>query len=67
MKLLLNVLSFVGIYLLVDLVRSEVSLSDDPALFPGHLQPIGSGRPISKVKQIDGFPEPNGELCSTAT
>lgn len=59
MKLLLNVLSFVGIYLLVDLVRSEVSLSDDPALFPGHLQPIGSGRPISKVKQIDGFPEPN--------
>eukprot|EP00795_Rhopilema_esculentum_P017207 gene17207-8752_t len=36
----------------------DVSLSDDPSLWPGHLQPLGAGRPKMKVEEVDGFPKP---------
>ena len=42
-------------------VASEVSILDDPASLPGHMQPLGTGRPITQVTEIEGFPEPNGE------
>ena len=34
---------------------------DDLASLPGHLQPLGTGRPIAKVAEVQGFPEPDGE------
>lgn len=43
-------------------VSSEASMLDDPASLPGHMQPLGTGRPITRVAEIDGFPEPNGEI-----
>eukprot|EP00794_Sanderia_malayensis_P000548 gene548-1205_t len=38
----------------------EVSCdTPDVETLPGHLKPLGEGRPISKVQEVDGFPEPN--------
>ena len=40
--------------------QADVSLTDDPSLFPGHLKPIGSERPQHGVKTLNDFPEPQG-------
>eukprot|EP00794_Sanderia_malayensis_P000341 gene341-974_t len=37
----------------------EVSLSGDPSLFPGHLKPIGTGRPQGNVAVVDEYPQPD--------
>ena len=42
------------------LVSSDVSIQDHLSSLPGHLQPLGTGRPIKKVEEIQGFPEPQG-------
>jgi len=39
--------------------QGDVSLADDPSLFPGHLQPLGSHRPQSGVEIVNDFPEPH--------
>ena len=41
--------------------NGEVSLSDDPSLFPGHLEPIGSKRPMWPIETVDEYPSPHGE------
>ena len=41
--------------------NGEVSLSDDPSLFPGHLEPIGSKRPMWPIETVDEYPSPQGE------
>ncbi|XP_065057677.1 uncharacterized protein LOC135685618 isoform X2 [Rhopilema esculentum] len=38
--------------------NGEVSLSDDPSLYPGHLEPLGSKRPQGKVTMLEEFPDP---------
>jgi len=43
----------------VSCISCEVSVLDDPTSLPGHLQPLGTGRPITKVAEIPGFPEPD--------
>ena len=40
--------------------QGDISLADDPSLFPGHLQPIGTNRPQSGVETVNEFPEPEG-------
>lgn len=45
---------------LIGFVLSAGSVLDDPASWPGHLQPLGTGRPITKVAEFNGFPEPDG-------
>ena len=49
-----------SIYSLCTLI-SEASLTEDPSSWPGHLQPLGTGRPIKKVEELQGFPEPHGK------
>ena len=40
---------------------SDASLTEDPSSWPGHLQPLGTGRPIKKIEEFQGFPEPDGK------
>lgn len=40
--------------------QAEVSLADDPGLFPGHLEPLGSKRPQHGVATLEEFPDPEG-------
>lgn len=35
-----------------------VSLSDDPSMFPGHLEPLGSKRPQQQLITLEDYPEP---------
>ncbi|KAI8520641.1 hypothetical protein Bbelb_003950 [Branchiostoma belcheri] len=35
-----------------------VTLEDDPSLWPGHLEPIGSNAPVKRVDARKGFPSP---------
>ncbi|XP_078618555.1 uncharacterized protein LOC144886060 isoform X2 [Branchiostoma floridae x Branchiostoma japonicum] len=35
-----------------------VTLEDDPSLWPGHLEPIGSQAPVKRVDARKGFPSP---------
>ena len=46
----------------VSCVSCEISVLDDPTSLPGHLQPLGTGRPITEVVEVPGFPEPDGEI-----
>ena len=47
--------------LLVGHALGEISLNDDPSSWPGHLKPLGTGRPMNKVAEVEGFPEPDGK------
>ncbi|CAH1227031.1 TYW5 [Branchiostoma lanceolatum] len=35
-----------------------VTLKDDPSLWPGHLEPIGSKAPVKRIEARKGFPSP---------
>ncbi|CAH1271383.1 JMJD7 [Branchiostoma lanceolatum] len=37
---------------------SDVTLEDDPSLWPGHLKPLGANVPNKEVKILQGFPPP---------
>ena len=39
-----------------------VSLSDDPSMFPGHLEPLGSKRPQQQLITLEDYPEPIGKF-----
>lgn len=40
------------------LVTAEVSLSDDPSLWPGHLEPLAAKSKKTSLESIDNFPSP---------
>eukprot|EP00112_Aurelia_sp_Birch-Aquarium-sp1_P014591 Seg3163.3 transcript_id=Seg3163.3/GoldUCD/mRNA.D3Y31 product="Lysine-specific demethylase JMJ30" protein_id=Seg3163.3/GoldUCD/D3Y31 len=40
-------------------LSSDATLTEDPSSWPGHLKPLGTGRPIKKVAELQGFPEPH--------
>lgn len=50
-------------FLLIFLVEWMSCLSvHDPRLSPGHLQPLGTGRPKSPIESTIDYPSPPGEL-----
>ena len=42
--------------------QAEVSLNDDPSLFPGHMEPLGAKQPRVEIEVLSGYPSPQGEL-----
>ena len=39
----------------------DVSLTDDPSLWPGHKEPLGSRQPQHNIEAVDSYPEAVGE------
>ena len=57
----MSVFSFIMFIYSLGISINEASLTDDPSSWPGHLQPLGTGRPIKTVEEVQGFPEPHGK------
>lgn len=38
----------------------EVSLDDDPSLFPGHLEPLGAKQNKEQIETLTEYPSPQG-------
>ena len=40
----------------------DITLNDDPSLFPGHMEPLGSKQPRTEIKELTQYPSPTGLL-----
>lgn len=48
-------LAFIGVF---RLIHAEVTLQDDPSLWPGHLEPLAAKSKKTSVETLDTFPTP---------